>query len=65
MQIGLRSNTVMAHSPISLRQWFDAVRLLLWRPTIGAVELAEKVGLTRLATARSMMAKIRTAHRGG
>lgn len=59
--IGMRTNTIMARSPVPLRLWFDAVRLLLWRPTIDVAELAEKVGLTRIATVRSMMAKIRTA----
>ena len=60
-QLGLRANTVMARSPVSLRLWFDAIRILLWRPTIGAAELAEKIGLERMATVRSMMVKIRTA----
>jgi hypothetical protein len=61
LQLGLRANTVMARSPISLRLWFDAIRILWWRPTIGASELAEQIGLTRVPTVRSMMTKIRTA----
>lgn len=61
LQIGLRANTVMARSPVSLRLWFDAVRILYWWPTINAATLAEKIGLMRVATVRSMMAKIRTA----
>ena len=60
-QFGLRSGTVMADSALSLFTWSEAIRLLLWRPTIGVAELAEKIGLTRIATVRSMMAKIRTA----
>ncbi len=60
-QIGLRSNTVMAHSPGSLRQWFDAVRRLLWEPTISASELGTQLGVPRLATVRSMQTKIREA----
>lgn len=60
-QFGLRSGTVMADSALSLFTWSEAIRLMLWRPTIGAAELAEKIGLKRIATVRSMMAKIRTA----
>jgi hypothetical protein len=60
-QFGLRSGTVMAGSALSLFTWSEAIRLVLWRPTIGAAELAEKIGLKRIATVRSMMVKIRTA----
>lgn len=60
-QFGLRSGTVMAGSALSLFTWSEAIRLVLWRPTIGAAELAEKIGLKRIATVRSMMLKIRTA----
>lgn len=60
-QFGLRSGTVMADSALSLFTWSEAIRLMLWRPTIGAAELAEKIGLKRIATVRKMMAKIRTA----
>jgi transposase-like protein len=60
-QFGLRSGTVLAGSALSLFTWSEAIRLLLWRPTISALELAEMIGVTRIATVRSMMAKIRTA----
>lgn len=60
-QMGLRTGTVMARSPVPLRTWFDAVRWVLWRPTISATELSRQVGLERIATARSMLARIRTA----
>lgn len=60
-QMGLRAGTVMARSPVPLRTWFDAVRWVLWRPTISATELSRQVGLERIATARSMLARIRTA----
>jgi len=60
-QLGLRAKTVMAHSAVSLRQWFEAIRLLLWQPTIRATELSTQLGVPRLATARSMMQKIRAA----
>jgi hypothetical protein len=57
----LRSGTVLAGSALSLFTWSEAIRLLLWRPTTSAAELAEKIGLKRIATVRSMMVKIRTA----
>lgn len=60
-QTGLRSGTVMARSAVSLRQWFDGVRRLLWQPTIGVAEFAVQVGLRRPGTARSMLTKIRRA----
>ena len=61
LQIGLRGSTVMARSPVPLRLWFDAVRIMLWQPTLNATQLAKKIGLPRIATVRSMMVKIRTA----
>lgn len=61
LQIGLRSNTIMARSPISLRQWFDAIRRVLWNPTIGAAELGAQLGVPRVDTARTMRNKIRAA----
>ena len=39
-QIGLRAGTVMARSPLPLRTWFEAIRALMWSPTIGTEELA-------------------------
>jgi hypothetical protein len=60
-QTGLRAGTVMARSPIPLRQWFAAIRWLLCRPTIRADELAEKLKIRRLTTVRSMAKKIRAA----
>lgn len=61
LQVGLRSNTVMARSPVSLRQWFDAIRRILWNPTIGAAELGAQLGVPRVATARTMRKRIRAA----
>ncbi|MBW3596971.1 MAG: hypothetical protein KY475_06815 [Planctomycetes bacterium] len=60
-QVGLRHGTVMARSPIPLLTWFDAIRWLLWRPTSGAVELAERLGVSRVATVRALAGKIREA----
>jgi hypothetical protein len=60
-QVGYRVGTVMAHSPLPLRLWFAAVRLLLWRPRIEAVELAGLLGIERLTTVREMKHRIRAA----
>jgi len=60
-QVGLRTGTVMARSPLPLLVWFDAVRWLFWRPTISAAELAVKLGLTRLTTVRTLACRIRAA----
>jgi hypothetical protein len=60
-QVGYRAGTVMAHSPLPLRQWFAAVRLLLWRPRIEAVELAGLLGVERLTTVREMKHRILAA----
>lgn len=60
-QIGLRFGTVAARSALPLRQWFDAIRVLLWRPTIGIKELAAQIGVRRLTTVRAMARRIRQA----
>lgn len=60
-QTGLRFGTVAARSALPLRQWFDAIRLLLWRPTIGIKELAAQIGVRRLTTVRAMARRIRQA----
>ena len=62
-QIGLRYGTVMAGSPLPLRTWFTAVRLILWRPMIGVAELAEHLGVRRLPTVRTIAQRIRDALR--
>ena len=51
----------MAKSSIPLLVWFEAIRHLLWQPTITAAELADKLNIQRLATVRSLSKKIRTA----
>ena len=60
-QAGLRTRTVMARSPVRLWQWFEAIRWILWRPTIDTSELAEKLGIRRPTTVRAMAKKIRAA----
>ncbi|MEX2142014.1 MAG: IS1595 family transposase [Pirellulales bacterium] len=60
-QVGLRAGTVMAGSRLSLMVWFEAIRWLLWAPTISASELGHKLGIQRLTTVRKMAAKIRAA----
>lgn len=60
-QTGLRTGTVMAGSPLPLLVWFNAIRVLLWRPTTGTADLAEQVGLRRMTTVRTMVRRIREA----
>jgi hypothetical protein len=60
-QSGLRTGTVMARSPVSLWAWFQATRLLLWRPTVRAAELGQVIGVKRPATVCMIARKIRTA----
>jgi len=60
-QIGLRSGSVMARSAVPLREWFEAIRWLLWQPTISTTELAGKLNVRRPATVRNMARKIREA----
>jgi len=61
LQMGLRAGTVMARSPLTLLQWFEAIRWLLWKPTISLAELTEKIGLQRSATVRKIAGRIREA----
>lgn len=60
-QIGLRVGTVMERSALPLVQWFAAIRILFLAPSITTAELSELVDIKRLATVRSLSAKIRTA----
>lgn len=60
-QTGLRTGTVMAGSPLPLLVWFNAIRMLLWRPTTGTADLAEQVGLRRMTTVRTMVRRVREA----
>jgi len=41
--------------------WFEAIRLLLLRPTFGTTELCIRLGISRSTTVRNMARKIRAA----
>src|SRR5271155_5072602 len=58
---GFRAGTVMAGSALPLFVWFNAIRVLLWRPTVGTAELAEQIGLRRMTTVRTVARRIREA----
>jgi len=60
-QSGLRVGTVMADSPLPLRTWCAAIRLVTSNPSIRTGQLKEQLRISRAATARSMAQKIRTA----
>jgi hypothetical protein len=46
---------------LPLLTWFEAIRLLLLRPSIGTAELCIKLGISRSTTVRSIARKIREA----
>ena len=60
-QTGLRAGTVMACSGLPLTVWFAAMVIVLEEPTIAAVELARRTRIRRLATAQTMLNRIRAA----
>jgi hypothetical protein len=60
-QTGLRAGSVLARSPVSLWCWFEAIRLLLWQPTISTPELGAKLAIRRTTTVRTMAQRIRGA----
>lgn len=60
-QTGLRFGTVFEHSPLPLTTWFSVIRSYASQTDIRAEVLAERVGMQRLATARSMLGRIRRA----
>jgi hypothetical protein len=60
-QVGLRYGTVMARSAVPLRIWFEAVRWILWQPTIRTVDLGERIGVRRLSTVRTMAGRVHAA----
>lgn len=61
MQSGIRRGTVMEGSPLPLATWFKAILLTAREPGLPARDLAERIGLTRLATVRNMAKKIQAA----
>lgn len=62
-QTGLRSGSVMADSPLSLEKWFVAIGAVCIDHDTSAPQLADVIGLARVATARRMLATILTALR--
>jgi hypothetical protein len=60
-QRGLRAGTVMAGSALPLLVWCEAIRVLLWRPTMGISELGGLLRITRDGTVRRIARRIRDA----
>jgi hypothetical protein len=60
-QVGLRTGTVAADSPLPLLVWFTAIRLLLANSTMGTTELGIKLGISRSTTVRNMAKKVAAA----
>jgi hypothetical protein len=60
-QTGLRYGTAFEHSPLPLPTWFAAIRIYAAQTDVRAEVLAERVGIKRLATARSVLVRIRRA----
>jgi hypothetical protein len=46
---------------LPLLTWFEAIRQLLWRPSIETAELCIKLGIARSTTVRNIARKIREA----
>ncbi|HXT59942.1 MAG TPA: IS1595 family transposase [Pirellulales bacterium] len=64
-QYGLRAGTVMARSPLPLAVWFAAILAVCADPQIMVDDLAERIGVRRRATVRSMLRAIRGATESG
>ncbi len=60
-QTGLRSGSVMADSPLPLGKWFVAIGVVCIDRDTSAPQLADAIGLARVATARRMLSAILTA----
>jgi hypothetical protein len=63
-QVGIRSHTVMANSPLKLVVWFQAIGWLLCRPEIPAKELGSKLRMTRTRTVREIARRVNEALAG-
>jgi transposase-like protein len=57
-QFGLKAGTVMERSPLPLTVWFAAILTVCAAPGIASRELAEQIGVRRLATVRNMLRAI-------
>jgi len=51
----------MARSPIKLLTWFEAIRWLLWKPSMEMSELSRLIGIRRMTTVRSIARTVRAA----
>jgi hypothetical protein len=60
-QLGPRTGTVMRNSRLPLTNWFSAIKAIVERPNIPVADLAQQIGVHRLATVRGMATKIRVA----
>lgn len=60
-QHGLRIGTVLAGSQVPLGAWFEAIRCLLWRPSMSTAELAIRIALKREKTVRRLAFRIHDA----
>ena len=57
-QVGLRAGTVMERSKASLPLWFNAIRAVVEDRDISVKSLAKVIGVSRIATARSIRQRI-------
>lgn len=60
-QTGIRHGTVMAQSKLPLRIWFHAIDLVAHVRPMTGTELAQQVGIDRVATAMRMQTTVRAA----
>ncbi len=63
-QAGVRAGTVLSNSRTPLNAWFAAIACVLGNFGISASRLAELIEIRRVATARSMLRRIRKALAG-
>lgn len=61
MQSGIRRGTVMESSPLPLNVWFKVILAVSREPSMAVRDLADRVGLTRVATVRNMAKKVQAA----
>jgi len=57
-QVGIRTGTIMSHSPLPLKQWFGVVLIILARPQTPAAEISRLVKIKRHATVAQMVLKV-------
>ena len=64
-QTSPRNGTVMERSRLRLTIWFKAIHRVLLEPEIQASQLAEAIGVARLATVRRVKSRILAALEAG